>query len=55
MANPRSASTVSPGRSLFNSPQFSDKCLSLTLPPYPFDIKLTIPCGVIPIKYLAVL
>lgn len=55
ISNPRSASTVSPGRSLFNSPQFSVKCLSLTLPPHPFDIKLTIPCGVIPIKYLAVL
>ena len=34
---------------------FSVRCLSLTLPPQPSEMKQTVPCGVIPIKYFAVL
>ena len=53
--NPLSANTTSPGWSLYKYPQFSVMYLSDTLPPYPFDIKLTVPCGVMLIKYLTVL
>ena len=31
------------------------ECGHCVLPPYPFDIKLTVPCGVMLIKYLTVL
>lgn len=55
ISNPRSANIVSPGRRLFKRLEFSVMCLSLALPPHPSDIKLTLPCGVIPIKYLTVL
>ena len=35
ISNPQSAEIVSPGIKLFNGPQFSVRCLSLTLPPQP--------------------
>ena len=51
----RQQHTVSPGSSLFRSPLFSVKYLSLTLPPHPLNMKLTIPLGVISIEYLPML
>lgn len=55
MSNPRSANTVSPGMRLSRKVECSVRCLSLVRPPHPSDIKLTVPCGVIPIKYFTVL
>ena len=50
----RSAKTVCPGMKSFNSPLFSVKCLLLTLPPQPSEIKHTVRCGVTPIIYYSV-
>ena len=50
-----SARIVSPGTRWSSRPQFSVKCLSLTRPPHPSEMKHTVPCGVIPIKYFIVL
>ena len=55
MSNPGSANMVSPGRRYFKIPQLSVKVLSLHLPPHPLEVKLTMPFGVIPIKYSTVL
>ena len=49
--NPWSASITSPDWSLLRYPQFSVMYLSDVRPPYPFDTKLTVPCGVMLIKY----
>ena len=55
IVNPQSASMTSPGKRWRIRPLFSVKCTSDTLPPQPFKMKETDPCGVIPIKNLAVL
>ena len=55
ITNPRSTNTVSPGERFLKSPLLSVRCLSLTLTLHPLDMKLTLPCGVIPIKYFTVL
>ena len=51
ISKPRSVRMVSPGSSLWRSPQRSVKYLSLTLPPHHSDMNLTAPCDVMPIKY----
>ena len=55
MLKPRSAKTRSPGRSFPSNPQCSVINLSDTRPPHPLEMKDTVPCGVIPIRNLAVL
>ena len=55
MSKPLSAKMTSPGVRWSSRPLFSVRCLSLTLPPHPSEIKLTVPWGVIPIRYLTVL
>lgn len=44
--NPLSANTTSHCWSLYRYRQSSVMCLSDSLPPYPFDTKVTVPCGV---------
>ena len=46
---------MSPGNKFLMKPDFVVIYLSLALLPQPSDIKLTEPCGVIPIRYFAVL
>ena len=48
MVNPRSAITISPGRSLTKKPQFSVTNLLETRPPQASETKEIIPCGVNP-------
>ena len=45
MSNPRSAKTISPGRSFDKSPQFSVTNLSDTRPPYPLERNEMAPWG----------
>ena len=52
--NPQSVSTVSPGSNLFRKPLFRVKCLSLTLPPHDFEIKVVKPRGHIAMNTFAV-
>ena len=45
---------MSPGNKFLMKPDFVVIYLSLAIPPQPSVIKLTEPCGVIPIRYFAV-
>ena len=53
-SNPLSASMTSPGLRWSKNPLLSVKCLSDVLPLHHFDIKETVACGVMPIRYFMV-